>query len=172
MQSLEVTSTGLRATIKEGVAAADVSLQAVELANAVLQVDDMLFAGTPAVFVGGAFTEEDTEHAMLHVKHGHVLVESKFQPVAWRAVGKLKHLANVEVIGDGDLVELGLIFQELGGDGVGDVEGEIANLDQVAAILVVLERSEVTQQEPVGLGTFDEFQVAEFARFENTWRGE
>ena len=92
------------------------------MANAVLEVDHVLLAGAAAVLVGGAFTQEDAEHAMLHMKHGHVLVKGELEPVAWCRVRKLQNLTDVEVVGDGELIETGLFLEQFGSDGVGDVE--------------------------------------------------
>lgn len=81
---MEEAGTGLGAAVEEGVTAADIGLEAMELADAVAEVDDVFFAGSAAVFVGGAGAEEGAEDAMLHMKHGHVLVEGEFQPIGWR----------------------------------------------------------------------------------------
>ena len=81
---LEEAGTGLGATVEEGVAAANIGLEAVKLADAVFQMNDVLFARATAVFVGGAGAEEGAEHAMLHMKHWHVLMEGEFQPVGGR----------------------------------------------------------------------------------------
>ena len=47
---VEKTGAGLGATMEEGVAAADIGLQAVELAHAVAQMHDVFFAGGNQVF--------------------------------------------------------------------------------------------------------------------------
>lgn len=93
-----------------------------QLADSVLEMHDVLLAGTSAVFVSGAFTEKDAEHTMLHMKHGHVLVEGQFEPVAGRMIGEFEDLADVEVVGNGEAIEFGLLLEQLCGDGVGDVE--------------------------------------------------
>ena len=80
---MEETGAGLGATIEQRVATADIGLEAVELADPVAEVDDVFFAGSAAVFVGGAGAEEGAEDAMLHMKHGHVLMEGELEPVGW-----------------------------------------------------------------------------------------
>jgi hypothetical protein len=109
---------------------------------------------------------------VLHVKHGHVLVKGELEPVGWCGGEEFEDLIDVEVVGDGEVVEVGVFHQEAGGDGVGDVEGEVAGFDEVAAVFVVLEGGEVTEEEAVGFGAFDEFEVAGFAGFEDTGGGE
>ena len=61
----EEARAGLGAAVEKGVAAADIGLEAVELADAVAEVDGVLFAGTAAVLVGRAGAQEDAEHAVL-----------------------------------------------------------------------------------------------------------
>ena len=167
---LVVAGTALGLAVEEGVAAADIGLQAVELANAVPEVDDVGLTGAAAVFVGGAAAEEGAENAVLHVKHGHVLVKGKLEPLGRGAVKEFEDLGDVEVVGDGEVVESGAFHQQLGGDGVGDVEGEIADFCEVATIFIVVEGSEVAEKEAVRGGFFDELEVAGFAGFEDSRR--
>jgi hypothetical protein len=42
-------------------------------------MDDVLFTRAAAVFIGGAAAQEGAEDAVLHVKHGHVLVKREFK---------------------------------------------------------------------------------------------
>jgi hypothetical protein len=85
---LEVARTRLRLAIEERIATADIGLEAVELADSVAKMDDVFFARTSAVFVGRATAEEGAKHAVLHVKHRHVLVESQLEPLGRSAVQK------------------------------------------------------------------------------------
>ncbi len=119
---IEITGAGLRAAVEESVAATDVGLESVKLADAVFQMDHMFFAWTSAVFVGRALAEEDAEHAVLHVKHRHVLVERDLKPFGWCRMEEVEHLADVEVVGNREVIECGFLHQLLGRDGVGDVE--------------------------------------------------
>ena len=79
----EEASAGLGAAVEESVAAANIGLQAVELADAVAEVDGVFLARASAVLVGSAGAEEGAEYAVLHVKHRHVLVEGEFEPFGW-----------------------------------------------------------------------------------------
>ena len=167
-EMLIVAGTALGLAVEEGVAAADIGLQAVELADAVAQVDDMGLAGATAVFVGGAAAQERAENAVLHVKHGHVLVERELKPFGGSAVEELENLADVEVVGNGEVVEPGSLYQKFGGDGVGNVEREVADFFEVATIFIVVKCAEVAEEESVGCGFFDEFEVAGFAGFEDS----
>ena len=75
--------------VEEGVAAADVGLEPVELADTVAEVDDVSFARATAIFVSGAGAEEGAEDAVLHVKHRHMLVKSELEPLGRGAVEQL-----------------------------------------------------------------------------------
>lgn len=66
------------ASVEEGVAATDVSGEAVKLSYSVAEVDGVGFARLAAVFDAGARTHEGAEDAVLHVEEGHVLVEGEF----------------------------------------------------------------------------------------------
>jgi hypothetical protein len=74
-----ITGTALGLAVEEGVPATDIRLQAVKLADAVTKMDDMLLTRPPAIFIRGAAAEEGAENAVLHVKHGHVLVKREFK---------------------------------------------------------------------------------------------
>ncbi len=71
---LEKAGTCLGPAIEKGVAATDICLETVKLADAIAEVDGMLFTGAAAVSVICAGGEEGANDAMLHVKHGHVLM--------------------------------------------------------------------------------------------------
>ena len=85
---------------------------------------------------------------------------------------KFEDLADVEIVGNGEVVESGVFHQELGGDGVGDVEREVANFFQVSTVFVVVECAEVAEEQAVGFGFFDELEVAGFPGLEDAWGGE
>jgi hypothetical protein len=97
---VEEARAGLRLAVEERVAAADIGLQPVELADAVAQVDDVFFTGPAAVLVGRALAQERAEHTVLHVKHRHVLVQRELEPVRRRGFQQVHHLADVEVVGN------------------------------------------------------------------------
>ncbi len=70
------------------------------------------------------------------------------------------------------MVEPGILHQELRGDRVGDVEREIADLFQVMAVLVMMQRGEVPEKQPVRCGLLDEFQITHLAGLEDARGGE
>ena len=72
-----VGGAGLSAAVEEGVAAVDVGVEAVELADAVAEVGFVFFAGAAAVFIRSSFTHEGAEDAVLHVEERHVLMEGE-----------------------------------------------------------------------------------------------
>ena len=78
-EGLVIMGTALGLAIEEGVPTTDIRVQAVELADAVTNVDDMLLTRPPAIFIRGAAAQEGAEDAVLHVKHGHVLVKREFK---------------------------------------------------------------------------------------------
>ena len=110
------------AAVEEGVAAADVGLEAVELADPVAQVDGVLLAWTSAVLVGRAVAEEDAKDTVLHVKHRHVLVEGELEPIGRSGAEEVEDLPDVEIVGNSEGVETGVILEEFCRDRVGDVE--------------------------------------------------
>ena len=168
----EEAGAGLGAAVEEGVAAADIRLEPVELADAVAEVDGMFFARAAAVFVGRAGAEEGAEHAVLHMEHGHVLVQGELQPCGWGFFQQVENLGDIEIVGDGEAVEVGCFAENFCGQWVGDVQGEIADADELATIFVVVERGEVSQKQAVGFGALDEFKVTGLAGFEDARGGE
>ena len=70
------------------------------------------------------------------------------------------------------MVERGVFHQELRGDRVGDVEGEVADFFQVVAVLVVVKRAEVAEEQAVGCGVFDELEITHLAGLEDARGGE
>ena len=71
----EEFGAGLRDCVEEGIAAADVGAQGVFHSDAVAQAHPMLFARSPAIGEIPAIGHERGEYAVLHVKHGHVLMD-------------------------------------------------------------------------------------------------
>ena len=114
--------SGLGLVIEEGVAAAHVSFQGVVDAHAVAQGDAVFFAGATAVGEVGAGGEEGGEGAVLHVKHGHVLVEGDLEPGGVGGAEEVEDLLEVEVVGEGQLLEWGFALEEGGSEVIGDVE--------------------------------------------------
>ena len=63
-------------------------------------------------------------------------------------------------------------MEEFRGDGIGDVQGEIADLHEIATVFVVVECGEVAEEKSAGLGALDEFQVSGFACLDDARCGE
>ncbi len=76
----EVAGAGLGDGIEERVAAAGVCFERVFHADAVAEGDLMVIAGSAAVEEGGARGHEGGEDTVLHMEHGHVLVEDELEP--------------------------------------------------------------------------------------------
>jgi hypothetical protein len=103
--------SGLGLVIEEGVAAADVGFEGVVDAHAVAEGDAVFLTGAAAVGEVGAGGEEGGEGAVLHVKHGHVLVKGNLEP-RWVGGGEEgEDLLEVEVVGEGQLFERGFAFE-------------------------------------------------------------
>ncbi len=114
--------SGLGLVIEEGVAAADVGFEGVVNAHAVAQGDAVFFTGATAVGEVGAGGEEGGEGTVLHVKHGHVLVQGDLEPGGVGGGEEGEDLLEIEVVGEGQLFERGFAFEEGGGDVIGDVK--------------------------------------------------
>ena len=67
--------------VEDGVAAADVGDERVRLADAVAEVELMVVAGAAARAVIFSVREGVGEDAVLHVEHGHVLVNDHFEKI-------------------------------------------------------------------------------------------
>ena len=89
---------GLGHGVEEGIAAADVGLERVEHAHPVAQLDVVMVARTAAVRLVGARGEEGTVDAMLHVKHGNLLMDHDLEPVGRDGVDQIDELAGVQVV--------------------------------------------------------------------------
>ena len=89
-----VFGAGLRQGVEHRVAAAGVGLDRVLRAHAVAQLHVVPVAGPAAVGVVGARGEERAEHAVLHVKHGHVLVDGDLEPLRRRGLQAAPRVAS------------------------------------------------------------------------------
>ena len=67
-------------------------------ADAIAQVNDVIFTGSATVLVGGAAAEEGAKNTVLHVKQWHVLVEGQFKPSRRSRLQQVNHLGNVQII--------------------------------------------------------------------------
>ena len=129
-------------------------------ADAVAQLDAVLLAGAAAVAVILSLGEEGAEHAVLHMEHRHVLVDRDLEPFRRGGLEERGDLLGVEVVRDRQAFEGMLAHEPLGGQAVGDVEGEVgaeALALEGAQILVI------THQVAVGLAGEDDLADAPFA---------
>ena len=136
-------------------------------ADAVFELHLMGVAGPAAVAEVFAFGEEGAEHAVLHVKHRHVLVQCDFKPAWLRVAQQCVELRGVEIVRRGEALQLPMINQVVRGQVVGDVEREIAAhamLRKRGEVLVVAGQKSVC-------AAFEQlFGDEVLARFEHTRR--
>ena len=83
-QMADILGAGLRSRVENGVTAADVSLERVFGSDSIAQAHLMFVAWPPAIGVIGSFRKKGAEDTMLHVKHGHMLVDGDFVPIGRR----------------------------------------------------------------------------------------
>ena len=76
----QVLGGRLRDRVVERVAAADVGLERVLLADAVAKLHVVNVAGPPAIGRVGSWRQEGTVDTVLHVKHGNLLMNHDFEP--------------------------------------------------------------------------------------------
>ncbi len=126
--STQMTGAVLRFGAKDGVAATHVGQQGMGAALGIAQRNHVRFTGTTAILIAGAGGEIATEDAVLRVKDGQVLVGDQFQAGRSQAMGEVQHLGGVQVVGGSDAMEAE-IEVGLGGDGIGDVQAEVAGED-------------------------------------------
>ena len=171
MQLRIEVGTGLGLVIEEGVAAADVGLQGVVYADAVAQGDAVLFAGAAAVGEVGAGGKKGGKGAVLHVKHGHVLMKGDLEPGGVGSAKEIEDLLQVEVVGKGQPLQRGLTLQQGGGQVIGDVEREVAR-ETKTRVFKEADGAEVPDEDAMGLGALDELEEASLAGLLNAGGGE
>ena len=84
---------------------------------------------------------------------------------------QIKHLGDVEIVGNSHALEGALLGEQLSAEWVGNIERKISDLAQIT-MFVVLNGGEVANKHGLGAAAFDELEVTIFAGFENAWRGE
>ena len=94
-------------------------------ADPVANGDPVAVTGTAAGEMVFALGKEGGEDAVLHVKHRDVLVKGELKPSGRGGAEEFEDLANVQVVTGREGAEA-LGNKEVGGQGVGDVEREIA----------------------------------------------
>ena len=97
--SRHVLGPGLGERVEDGVAATGVGFEGMLRADAVAELDLVLVAGTAAIGVIRAVGKERAEDAVLHVKHGHVLVNGDFKPVGRGSWSKRFELHEIQIVG-------------------------------------------------------------------------
>jgi hypothetical protein len=97
-QAREVFGGGLGHGVEQRVAAADVGLQGVLHADAILQPHVVPVAGAAAVGLVGPRREERAEDAVLHVEHRDLLVDDHLEPPRGHRPQQVVELLGAEVV--------------------------------------------------------------------------
>ena len=139
----------LRHGIVERVSAADVGRERMLHADAVAELHQMVVAGTAAVGLVGAGRKHRAKHAVLHVKHRHVLMDHHLEPLRRRGRDEGEQLLAVHVVRRGDPLDARTL-KKLGRELVGDVERKIGD-DRQALRPEKLQAAEVADEHAVGL---------------------
>ena len=168
-QTLHELGAGLGLGIEDGVAAAGIGLERVFGADAVAEFYFMFVTGAAAIPVIFALGQEGAKDAVLHVKHGHVLVDSDLEPFGRGGLQQGIELQDVEIVAGGEAFEVGLILEIFGGEAVGDVQGEIADAAGAGEKLQVIV---IADEIAIGIGGADLVENPLFAHFEDARRGD
>src|SRR5271157_3088646 len=94
----EVLGRGLGDGVEQGIPAADIGFQRVLDANAIAQLDVVMVTGTAAIGLVGSWRKEGTVDAVLHVKHGDLLVDYHLEPIWRHGVDQVEELGGVEIV--------------------------------------------------------------------------
>ena len=167
----KVARAGLRHGVKKRIPAAHIGAQRMLHPDAVAQVDAMLFARPPAIREILPLRHEGREHAVLHMKHRHVLMQRDFKPLRRRGGEQVDDLFDVQIVADRHALQP-VIFEKLGGQRVRDIQGKVADFPQSGEFLEMLDRAEIADQHAVRRGVFDEPEEPDLAGFLNAWGGE
>ena len=100
---------------------------------------------------------------MLHVKHGHMLMQSQFKPFRRRGAEQVRHLFRVQVVREGEIFQPPPFFQDSRAIRIGDIQGKIPNAAQ-GGMAEVLRRAQVADEDAVRLRPFHELKVTGFRR--------
>ena len=100
------------------------------------------------------------------MKHRYVLVEGEFKPGGWGGAEKFEQLRNIEIIAGSDALQA-FGDKEIGGEGVGDIKGEVPDDRDIQGAEVV-ETAKVSNEDTVGLGIFDKAEKSSLARLLNS----
>ena len=168
-QPRHIFRAGLRLGIEHGVAAAGIGLQRMFRAHAVAQLHIVRVARAAAVAIILAAGKKRAEHAMLHVKHWHVLVDRHLKPVRRRARQQRFELRHIQIVAGRHALEAELVLEIIRREVVRHVERIIPDAPRVRKkFQVVVVAHEVT----IGMARAHEVQNPFLAGFENTRRGD
>ena len=163
----QVFGPGLGDGVVDGIATADIGDEGMGFADAVAEIDLVVFAGASAVTESCASAEGVGKDAVLHVEHGYVLMKDAFEESGIDAGEHGGELGPVEIVA-GDHADEALPGEDGGGEFVGDVEGIVANLRDVGADFVVeADGGEATDEKGVGIAVADLLEETFFARFDD-----
>ena len=128
----KIPGTRLGDRIEEGIAASDIGSEGVLHSDTIPEMDTVAVAGSTAVGVILALGEEGGKDAVLHVKHGHVLVDRQLKPLGWCRLEEIKYLGDIQVVADGHPVKspihrFVLRHEEPRRQRIGHVEGEVTH---------------------------------------------
>jgi len=117
---------GLGDCVEESVAAAHVGGEGMFHAEAVAQLDLVGVTGATAIRFVRAGRQNRAEDAVLHMEHGHVLVDDDFEPSGWDGGDQVEKLIAVEIVGGSDFGRA-LLNEVMSREFVGGVEGVIGD---------------------------------------------
>jgi len=157
----EVLGCGLGNGVEQGVPAADIGFQRVLDANAIAQLDVVMVTGTAAIGLVGSWRKEGTVDAMLHVKHGDLLVDYHLEPIWRHGVDQVEELGGVEIVRGCDSHGPPTL-EELDGQGIGSVEREVGD-ERDPSLSAEVQSARVADENAVGPQLR---QVAEQVRLE------
>ena len=97
----------MRLGIEDSVAAADIGDERMRLADAVAQVELVVVAGAAAGAVVFSVGQRVGEDAVLHVEHGHVLVDDHFEKCGIDAGEQGAELIPIQIVRRDEALEAG-----------------------------------------------------------------
>ena len=125
------------------------------LADAVAEIDLMRIARPSAIPKILAVAQRVREHAMLHVKHRHVLMDDGFKTGRREALQHRGELLPVEIVA-GDHAGDAVLFKNGGGYFIGDVQGVIRDEGNLRRVLLEeREAGKVADEDRIGLAIGD-----------------
>src|SRR5262245_6493247 len=127
VKAVEKLGAGLGLRIENGISAAGIGFERMLCPDAVTQADIVLVAGAATIPVISSIGKKGTKDAMLHVKHGHMLMKGDFEPFGWRGAQQFGQLLGVQVIGSGKAFQAVPSFEVIRAEWIGDVQGEIGD---------------------------------------------